>query len=467
MQFLIEYKDYTFKKIIVMDENIIKEVDEKEKIQTKLKEEFEKIKKNSPYLSILFESALKNLTPFYYEGDIYFFNLNNTEKDFIKSFKTNLNQRINLKLSLEHSLKFRYIEEINQYMISFYKNNYINFLKNEFLYQPDFTLKFENKYDILLGKTTFLKGQGKRKFLYKNFQLKDIELSLLPYIFTEYLNFLAKENPIMNDLLNDFTKEKTSINVPFDFCLLKEAKNKKQLIELKLKKVKRKYKLYNCFNKLSLNGSYSLLKSDKFLNNKDFPKYKNFDLSIFPYAENKRVSTFLYYLIKNGTMTEELQDKQYLSDYINILIRLKGKYKINLNIKTNKKLISEHDKIYKIYKKEKFRKDKMVIKENNPFLKLELPKNIKILNTKKKLFDEGERMEHCAYTYLPYINDEICMLYTYLKEGKRYTIEIIKKGKKFYLNQLKGYRNSEPPQEVIEYVKKAIEQANIKLLENK
>lgn len=467
MQFLIEYKDYTFKKIIVMDKNIIKEVDEKEKIQNKLKEEFEKIKKNSPYLSILFESALKNLTSFYYEGDIYFFNLNDTEKDFIKMFKTNLKQRINLKLSLEHSLKFRYIEEINQYMISFYKNNYINFFKNEFLYQPDFTLKFENKYDILLGKTTFLKGQEKQKFLYKNFQLKDIKLSLLPYIFPEYLNSLAKENPIMKDLLKDFVKEKTSLNVPFDFCLLKEARNKKQLIELKLKKVKRKHKLYNCFNKLSLNGIYSFLKSDKFLNDKDFPKYQNFDFSFFPYAENKRVSTFLYYLIKKGTMTEELQDKSYLSDYISILIRLKGKYKINLNIKTNKKLISEHDKIYAIYIKEKLKKEKMIIKENNPFLQLKLPKDIKILNTKKKLFDEGKRMEHCAYTYLPYINNETCMLYTYLKEGKRYTIEIRKKGKKFSLNQLKGYKNSEPPQEIIEYVENAIEQANIKLLENK
>lgn len=467
MQFSIEYKDYTFKKIIVMDKNIIKEVDEKEKIQNKLKEEFEKIKKNSPYLSVLFESALKNLTPFYYEGDIYFFNLNDTEKDFIKMFKTNLKQRINLKLSLEHSLKFRYIEEINQYMISFYKNNYINFFKNEFLYQPDFTLKFENKYDILLGKTTFLKGKEKQKFLYKNFQLKDIKLSLLPYIFPEYLNSLAKENPIMKDLLKDFIKEKTSLNVPFDFSLLKEARNKKQLIELKLKKVKRKHKLYNCFNKLSLNGIYSFLKSDKFLNDKDFPKYQNFDFSFFPYAENKRVSTFLYYLIKEGTMTEELQDKSYLSDYISILIRLKGKYKINLNIKTNKKLISEHDKIYEIYIKEKLKKEKMIIKENNPFLQLKLPKDIKILNTKKKLFDEGKRMEHCAYTYLPYINNGRCMLYTYLKDGKRYTIEIIKNGKKFSLNQLKGYRNSEPPQEVIEYVENAIEQANIKLLENK
>ena len=325
MQFLIEYKDYAFKKIIFKDKSIIKEVDEKEKIQNKLKEEFEKIKKNSPYLSVLFESALKNLTSFYYEGDIYFFNLNNTEKDFIKTFKTNLKQRINLKFSLEQSLKFRYVEEINQYIISFYKNNYIDFFKNEFLSQIDFTLKFEDKYNILLGKSIFLKKQNKQQFLYKNLQLKDIRLSLLPYIFPEYLNSLTKENPIMKDLLKDFAKEKSSLNVPFDFCLLKEARNKKQLIELKLKKVKRKHKLYNCFNKLSLNGIYSFLKSDKFLNDKDFPKYQNFDFSIFPYAENKRVSTFLYYLIKNGTMTEELQDKRYLSDYISILTKFNKK----------------------------------------------------------------------------------------------------------------------------------------------
>ena len=40
-------------------------------------------------------------------------------------------------------------------------------------------------------------------------------------------------------------------------------------------------------------------------------------------------------------------------DYIRVLIMLKGKYKINLNIKTNKKLISEHDKIYKNLQKSK------------------------------------------------------------------------------------------------------------------
>lgn len=318
----------------------------------------------------------------------------------------------------------------------------------------------------MLGKRVYLKGKNERKFLYKNFQLKDIKLPLLSSIFPDYLKSLEKENPIMNEIIEDLKKEKESLNVPFDFQLLKEVRNKKELIELKLQKVKRKYKTYNCFNKMSLNGVYSLLKANKYLEEKDFPKYQNVDYKEFHLKEQRRVQSFLMYLIKK-IMVEEIKDENYLYDYIRVLIMLKGKYKINLNIKTNKKLISEHDKIYKIYKKAKFRKDKMVIEENNPFLKLKLPKDIKILDTKKKLFDEGERMEHCAYTYLPHINNGRCMLYTYLKDGKRYTIEIIKNRKKFSLNQLKGFRNSEPPQEVIEYVENAIEQANIVLKNNK
>lgn len=466
MQFLIDDEIYLFQEFKFDETGKMHEFEENKNIKTKITEERERIKKVAPFLSVLFESAIENFTPFYENDRIYFFKLDETEKEFIKMFCKNFNKKLKIKFSIKFALNFRYIEEINKYYISIFSMNFIDFSSNTFYYQLDVTLKFENEYDILLGKRVRLKGKRESHFLYKNFQLKDIRLPLLSTIFPDYLKSLEKENPIVNEIIEDFKNEKESLNVPFDFQLLKEVRNKKELIELKLQKVKRKYKTYNCFNKMSLNGIYSLLKANKYLEEKDFPKYQNIDYKDFSYNENRRVKSFLKYLLEK-TMVEEVDDENYLYDYISILIMLKGKYKINLNIKTNKKLISEHNKIYKIYKKAKFKKDKMVIEENNPFLKLELPKDIKILDTKKKLFDEGERMEHCAYTYLPYINNGSCMLYTYLKEGKRYTIEIIKKGKKFSLNQLKGYKNSEPPQEVIEYVENAIEQANIKFLENK
>ena len=466
MQFLIDDEIYLFQEFKYDETGKLHEFEENKNIKTKITEEREQIKKVAPFLSVLFESAMENFTPFYQNDRIYFFKLDETGKEFIKMFCKNFNKKLKIKLPIEYALNFRYIEEINKYYISIFSLNFIDFSSNTFYYQLDVTIKFENEYDILLGKRVQLKGKRERQFLYKNFQLKDIRLPLLSTIFPDYLKSLEKENPIMNEIIEDFKNEKESLNVPFDFQLLKEVRNKKELIELKLKKVKRKYKTYNCFNKMSLNGVYSLLKANKYLEEKDFPKYQNIDYKEFHLKEQRRVQSFLMYLIEK-IMIEEIKDENYLYDYIRVLIMLKGKYKINLNIKTNKKLISEHDKIYKIYKKAKFRKDKMVIEENNPFLKLKLPKDIKILDTKKKLFDEGERMEHCAYTYLPYINNGRCMLYTYLKDGKRYTIEIIKNGKKFSLNQLKGYKNSEPPQEVIEYVENAIEQANIVLKNNK
>ena len=43
----------------------------------------------------------------------------------------------------------------------------------------------------------------------------------------------------MNEIIEDFKNEKESLNVPFDFQLLKEVRNKKELIELKLQKVKK------------------------------------------------------------------------------------------------------------------------------------------------------------------------------------------------------------------------------------
>lgn len=466
MQFLIDNEIYLFQEFKFDEIGKLHEFEENKNIKTKIAEEREQIKKVAPFLAVLFESAMENFTPFYQNDRIYFFKLDETGKEFIKMFCENFNKKLKIKLPIEYALNFRYIEEINKYYISIFSLNFIDFSSNTFYYQLDVTIKFENKYDILLGKRVQLKGKRERQFLYKNFQLKDIKLPLLSTIFPDYLKSLEKENPIMNEIIEDFKKEKESLNIPFDFQLLKEVRNKKELIELKLKKVKRKYKTYNYFNKMSLNGVYSLLKANKYLDEKDFPKYQNIDYKEFHSKEQRRVQSFLIYLLKK-IMIEDIKDENYLYDYIRVLIMLKGKYKINLNIKTNKKLISEHDKIYKIYKKAKFRKDKMVIEENNPFLKLKLPKDIKILDTKKKLFDEGERMEHCAYTYLPYINDGRCMLYTYLKDGKRYTIEIIKNGKKFSLNQLKGYKNSEPPQEVIEYVENAIKQANIVLKNNK
>lgn len=298
MQFLIDDEIYLFQEFKFDKTGKLHEFEENKNIKTKITEEKEQIKKIAPFLSVLFESAMKNFTLFYQNNNIYFFKFDETEKDFIKMFHKNFNKKLKMKFPIGYALSFRYIEEINKYYISLFSLNFIDFSSNTFYYQLDVTIKFENEYDILLGKRVYLKGKRERQFLYKNFQLKDIKLPLLSTIFPDYLKSLEKENPIMNEIIEDFKKEKESLNVPFDFQLLKEVRNKKELIELKLQKVKRKYKTYNCFNKMSLNGVYSLLKANKYLEEKDFPKYQNVDYKEFHLKEQRRVQSFLMYLIK-------------------------------------------------------------------------------------------------------------------------------------------------------------------------
>ena len=252
MQFLIDDEVYLFKEFKFDEIGKLHEFEDNKNIKTKITEEREQIKKVAPFLSVLFESAMENFTPFYQNDRIYFFKLDETGKEFIKMFFKNFNKKLKIKLPIEYALNFRYIEEINKYYISIFSLNFIDFSSNTFYYQLDVTIKFENEYDILLGKRVQLKGKRERQFLYKNFQLKNIKLPLLSTIFPDYLKSLEKENPIMNEIIEDFQNEKESLNVPFDFKLLKEVRNKKELIELKLKKVKRKYKTYNYFNKMSL-----------------------------------------------------------------------------------------------------------------------------------------------------------------------------------------------------------------------
>ena len=471
MQFLIDNEIYLFKAFTYDSNDNLYEYDE-ESLLKKILEEKEKIKIISPILLNLFESALNNFVPVLIDNkDLYFLKLDDDEKKFIKIFHKNFNRKIQLKLPVMNLMKFKNFVEDNKedkYVISLYKNTVIDFTQNKISFETNMILMFEDKYNLLLGKKIYNRKNWKKMFLFKKLQLKDIKNSVLRYIFSDYFKYLEKENPIMNEITEDLKKSINTLNVPIDFELLKVAKNKKELLELKFKKSRTKYMFYNFFNKISLNGAYSLIKVSKYLNEKEIFKYNKFDYFDFEYDEKHRIKSFLMKFVYNNIKNKsEIKSNHYLEDYIDCIIKLKGKHKINLDITTYKKLIKEHDKIYKIYIKEKFKRDKLVIKEDNKFLKLELPKDIKILNTKKKLFDEGEVMQHCAYSYLPYINNESCMLYTYLKDDKRYTIEIVQKGKNFILNQLKGYKNSDPPKEVVDYVKSAIKKANIKLLESK
>lgn len=319
-------------------------------------------------------------------------------------------------------------------------------------------LIFKNKYELL-----FNRGES---FL-ANLRLKDMvdinkELDkMLDFIFLPYLKDLSKENIFIKDILKDYIENKNRLYVPIDFRLLKDAKNKKHLLELKMSSSNRKtYRLFNRFNKISLNSSYSLIQCEPYIKEKDISKISTFEYDDFIESESMRVISFLKeYIITNN---DEVNISE-LRDYLKMLKCFKNKEFFNFNVININSLMKEHDRLSDKYSEVRYKKVKLNIKKDNIFLKLKIPKDIIRLKTKKDFYIEGKRQKHCVFTYIPKVNRGDAMIYTTIKDNKKYTIEIGKGKNGFIVNQIRGFANIPAPIEIEEYVKNIINENNNRL----
>lgn len=58
------------------------------------------------------------------------------------------------------------------------------------------------------------------------------------------------------------------------------------------------------------------------------------------------------------------------------------------------------------------------------------------------MFEEGKIQHNCVYSYYDRIKNGNCIIYSLLKDNKRFTIEIIIEKDKFKINQFLGLNNS-------------------------
>ncbi|HDX6242645.1 TPA: PcfJ domain-containing protein, partial [Campylobacter fetus subsp. venerealis] len=141
-----------------------------------------------------------------------------------------------------------------------------------------------------------------------------------------------------------------------------------------------------------------------------------------------------------------------IRDYVNMATTQEGN--INLKIKSFKRLRAEHDRLMLNIRIEKAPEVK--ISDENSFLKLKLPCDIKMLTTKKEIVEESIANHNCVASYIQRVNAQKCFICSLRRDNERYTIEIRRQRNKFYLAQIKGFSNSEPPNEIVEYVNNAI-----------
>ena len=446
-------------------------------IKEKVKNDEILINENNPLLKSIF-SKLKQKCVIVYDKESYkeslsFIYLTKKEKDLCKhvfeqeysNFNLCFTPKYNFEIIFEEYL-YESPNNIEKYIkVRLNKINRVNLQTGQILYDVGkirtYELLFKDRYDLLFsrGKPFFSKLRLK-DMIDTNTELNE----LLDFIFIPYLTELSKENIFIKDILKDYIENKNKLYAPIDFKLLKDAKNKKHLLELKMSTSNRKsYTLFNRFNKISLNSAYSLIQCEPYIKEKDITKLSNFEYDNFVYAESRRVLYFLKEYVINNTKNIDIFNHSEIHDYIELLKQLKHKEFFNFNVINFNTLIKEHDKLSNKYREIKYKNVKVDIAKNNIFLKLKMPSNIKRLKTKKDFMIEGECQKNCVFSYIPLVNSGAVMIYTMTKDNKRYTIEIGITKKGFVLSQIKGFANTNAPIEIKNYVKEIINKNNMRL----
>lgn len=169
-----------------------------------------------------------------------------------------------------------------------------------------------------------------------------------------------------------------------------------------------------------------------------------------------------------------------IRDYVRMCFELG--VKINLRIKSHKRLKEEHDLIAVTHKcktlgEVKSRDWYKVIDSNDHY-------SIELIDSAERLALEGTRMKHCVTSYSTYINSGHSAVFHIKKKdldhlekisdnkfeihNKGWTLEVgVKKnedGNYFHMKQFRGFSNCSPPNEVINDIKKVLETSPVSLL---
>lgn len=108
-----------------------------------------------------------------------------------------------------------------------------------------------------------------------------------------------------------------------------------------------------------------------------------------------------------------------------------------------------HDRISKKYRKKIAQEivpreldiGKKFYEISEAFLKDRELSFLKLITDEKELYDEGVMQENCVHSYVEEIESGVCGIFSGIYKGKRYTVEIVRKGKLFECGQCLGRKN--------------------------
>lgn len=280
------------------------------------------------------------------------------------------------------------------------------------------------------------------------------------------LKYLSQKYVIFKDIIKDSENGYTISNPIVINKLIKlNPQNKKMLFS---QYYKYSFQVPSCVNKLPLTEGYVKLKTlHKISPNKTYDfmymPINNGELKNIAKSTNSfiPIRIMIYYYLKKFNMSKD--EGFIIEDYL--IMSYKADKYFNLNINSIKSMINKHNETIPRYVS-KTRTIKIKIPDNSPFKKLKLPKEYEKITTGKRLKEESIIQANCVYSYADKINKGKCAIYSTIYQKHRYTIEIRRNKKGFYLTQCRGYKNiytnKELEKEIIECLKKENKRLNLK-----
>lgn len=266
---------------------------------------------------------------------------------------------------------------------------------------------------------------------------------------------------VMKDLYRTLCRD-TYLNIPLKFSDCYSVKNCNQLMRTHYKT-----DMPINWNKADINVAYAIMKCLPYIRDVDkgrlLQETRNEELVsaaavFFETRGNKqsyKASNFLLnYLGYNLNGNNDCYNNPfYFQDYFYLCREMHCK--VSIGFKSSKKVIEAHDDMAERHLN---RLHHVSVPKDSVFYPLRelLPSDFEWIKGGKRLREEGIQMKHCVNMYYRYINDDRCAIYSLVRDGKRYTMEVIKKGNKYRIRQIFGYHNSDCPDEVRKYVENII-----------
>ena len=286
-----------------------------------------------------------------------------------------------------------------------------------------------------------------RKPLTFNYYLNKLIFSNVSFrkVFVCLLNLLSNEYCIYKDLIHDISNDQFCL-LPLNIEQYKQFHNKKELINYLYSN-----NLRINYNKHSINSSYYKAIISQYTSEDDCNMLIQYDdyrlinsVDIHDLYNGVGIHSFLFHHYKNSFDIDNEDLRSILEDYINMSIA--NNEPISLDIENMQNLIIQHYCAMNRYlrKQDQFELSKYLICDSSKYNKLRklLPNTFIWITTTKRLKEESINQHNCVYSYKDRISNDLCTIYHYEIEDRKYTIEfsIDFKGK-YYIKQMKQKYN--------------------------